>query len=112
MLVPQAQSMDASRAMAQPIFALIEQRFREPIVQIQQDIGSITLNDEQAAFLEVPRQSSGLEITRRHIDKGRRTMEVARSVHPSGSFKYCMNVQLELGACAAKLSRRHHPETA
>lgn len=29
---------------------------------------------------------------------GRRTMDVARSVHPSGSFKYSMNVQLELGA--------------
>lgn len=82
----------------QPIFALIEQRFREPIVQIQQDIGSITLDDEQAAFLEVPLQSSGLEITRRYINKGRRTMEVARSVHPSASFKYSMNVQLEHGA--------------
>lgn len=81
-----------------PIFALIEQRFHESIVEIRQDICAITVNNVEADYLEVPRKAPGLEITRRYIGKNGRTLEAARSVHPSGSFKYSMDVQLQLGA--------------
>ena len=83
----------------QPIFALIERRFGETIVEIQQDIACIArMKPEEAAHLQVPPKSPGMEITRRYIGRNGRVLEVARSVHPSDVFKYSTRVQLRHGA--------------
>lgn len=83
----------------QPIFALIEKRFHETIVEIRQDIAVISkMQPDEAACLKVPRGSPGMEITRRYIGRNGRVLEVARSVHPSEVFKYSMRVQLHHGA--------------
>jgi GntR family transcriptional regulator len=82
----------------QPIFALIEQRFREPVVEIKQDIAAVNMSAQEAAFLQVPRKTAGLEIIRRYINKQARILEVARSLHPPGTFKYSMDVHLQHGA--------------
>jgi GntR family transcriptional regulator len=83
----------------QPIFALIEQRFKETIVEIQQDIACIArLQPEESVQLKVPPDSPAMEITRRYIGRKGRVLEVARSVHPSDVFKYSMRVQLRHGA--------------
>lgn len=85
----------------QPIFALIERRFHETIVEIQQDIAVIAhMSDDEAACLKVPPGSPGMEIVRRYYGRGGRVLEVARSVHPSEVFKYSMRVQLRHGAPA------------
>ena len=82
----------------QPIFALIERRFKETIVEIQQEITCIArLAKEEAAQLGLPRNSPGLEITRRYFGQHGRLLEVARSVHPPELFKYSMRVQLRHG---------------
>ncbi|MDB5957478.1 GntR family transcriptional regulator [Ramlibacter sp.] len=79
----------------QPIFALIERRFQEAIVEIQQDITCIArLRAEEATQLQVARNAPGMEITRRYIGRKGRVLEVARSVHPSEVFRYSMRVQL------------------
>ena len=83
----------------QPIFALIEKRFHETIVEIRQDIVIITkMQPDEATYLKVPKGSPGMEITRRYFGRSGRVLEVARSVHPSGAFKYSMRVQLNHGA--------------
>lgn len=91
--------LDETARNRQPIFALIEKRFHETIVEIQQDIAVITkLQPDEAAHLKVPRGSPGMEITRRYFGRNGRVLEVARSVHPSEVFKYSMRVQLHHGA--------------
>lgn len=83
----------------QPIFALIEKRFHETILEIQQDIVVLTkMQAEESTWLKVPRGSPGMEITRRYFGRNGRVLEVARSVHPSEVFKYSMRVQLRHGA--------------
>ena len=82
----------------EPVFALIERRFNETIVEIQQDITCISrLKAEEAKHLEVPAKSPGMEITRRYVGRNGRVLEVARSVHPAEIFKYSMRVQLRHG---------------
>lgn len=91
--------LDETAKSRQPIFALIEKRFHETIVEIRQDIAVISkMQPDEAACLKVPRGSPGMEITRRYIGRNGRVLEVARSVHPSEVFKYSMRVQLHHGA--------------
>jgi DNA-binding GntR family transcriptional regulator len=78
-----------------PIFALIERRFNERIGEVQQDISATALTAEEAKHLDGKPGLPGLEITRRYFGRGRRAMEVARSVHPRESFKYSMRIKLE-----------------
>lgn len=82
----------------QPVFALIERRFNESIVEIQQDIACLaSMKAEESRWLKVPPESPGLEITRRYFGRNARVLEVARTVHPAGVFKYSMRVQLRHG---------------
>lgn len=91
--------LDETTKNRQPIFALIEKRFHETIVEIQQDIAAITkMQPEEAAHLKLPKGSPGMEITRRYFGRSGRVLEVARSIHPSEVFRYSMRVQLHHGA--------------
>ena len=91
--------LDENAKNREPIFALIEKRFRETIVEIQQDIAVIAaMRADESTYLKVPPGSPGMEITRRYFGRNGRVLEVARSVHPSELFKYSMRVQLHHGA--------------
>lgn len=82
----------------EPVFALIERRFNESIVEIQQEIACVdSMQPEEWAYLGLPPHSPGMEITRRYYGRKNRLLEVARTVHPSGVFKYSMRVQLRRG---------------
>jgi len=39
-------------------------------------------------------RAPAMQITRFYLGEGQRVLEVARSLHPSGVFKYAMRVQL------------------
>ena len=91
--------LDETAKSRQPIFALIEKRFHETIVEIQQDIVGISaMKPDESTHLKVPQGSPGMEITRRYFGRNGRVLELARSVHPSNLFKYSMRVQLHHGA--------------
>lgn len=91
--------LDETAKSRQPIFALIEKRFHETIVEIRQDIAVIAaMKPDESTWLKVPPMSPGMEITRRYFGRNGRVLEVARSVHPSEVFKYSMRVQLHHGA--------------
>ncbi len=91
--------LDETAKSRQPIFALIEKRFHETIVEIQQDIAVISaMQPDESTHLKLPPGSPGMEITRRYFGRNGRVLEVARSVHPGDLFKYSMRVQLHHGA--------------
>ena len=99
--IPQAFAavVDGLSRSRQPIFALIERRFRETITEIRQDINGISaMEADESRFLGLPDNSPGMEITRRYIGTRGRVLEVARSVHPSGLFRYSTRVQLRHGS--------------
>lgn len=86
----------------EPVFALIERRFGESIVEIQQDIACVDhMQPDEWAWLGLPPDSPGMEITRRYYGRKGRLLEVARTVHPAGVFKYSMRVQLRRGDSAS-----------
>ena len=91
--------LDETEKSRQPIFALLERRFHETIMEIQQDIACISsIKPDEATHLRVPPDSPAMEITRRYFGRNGRVLEVARSLHPSEVFKYSMRVQLRHGA--------------
>ena len=79
----------------QPLFTLIEKKYNEPILEVRQEIRAIRLTASVAAWMLQKEGSPGLEVTRRFLGKGRRVLEVARSIHAPETFKYCMNIQLQ-----------------
>lgn len=82
-----------------PFFSLIETLFHEKITDIQQEISCVArLAAAEAAHLQLPKASPGLQITRRYVGSGGHTLEFARSVHPAELFKYAMRLQLRHGA--------------
>jgi DNA-binding GntR family transcriptional regulator len=87
--------LDETAKSRQPIFALIERRFHEKIVEIEQEITCISrLRREESTQLQVARNAPGMEITRRYIGRQARVLEVARSIHPCEVFRYSMRMQL------------------
>ena len=82
----------------QPIFAMIEQHYNEPIVDIRQEFCAVNMTAEEASLLGVPEQTASLQITRRYLGRNGRVMEVARSIHPPRTFKYSMDIQLQHSA--------------
>lgn len=79
----------------EPVFAHIQRRFNESIIEIQQEIACIhSMQANECAWLGLAPNSPGMEITRRFYGRRGRLLEVARSVHPAGAFTYSMRVQL------------------
>ncbi|MFD0667612.1 GntR family transcriptional regulator [Ramlibacter sp. MAHUQ-53] len=87
--------LDETNRSKQPIFSLIEKRFGQTITEIRQEITCVpSVDDEVAAHLKVTPGAPAMQITRFYLGEGQRVLEVARSLHPSGVFKYAMRVQL------------------
>lgn len=75
------------------ICGLIESRYGETIVEIEQAISATTLNDTQARQLQARTGDAALTITRRYFVTGRRLIELANSVHPADRFTYSMTIR-------------------
>jgi GntR family transcriptional regulator len=78
-------------------WALIERRFGETIVEVEQQIDAIVLDAEQASQLQAPVGSPALRFMRRYYATGRRLMELSINVHPADRFSYRMNIRRDLG---------------
>lgn len=78
-----------------PIYSLISEVFNEPILEIRQDIAAVAVTAREGRLLGLAEGAPGLEITRRYFGKAAKLLEVARSVHPAGSFRYSMHVRLD-----------------
>lgn len=78
-----------------PIYSLVSEAFNEPILEIRQDIAAVAVTAQEGRSLGLAEGAPGLEITRRYVGRGQKILEVARSVHPAGSFRYSMHVRLD-----------------
>ena len=74
------------------IYTLIERKYGETVVEIQQDIEAATVPKEHAAALGVAENSPALLITRRYFGTGGRLMEVTFNLHPANRFMYSMRL--------------------
>jgi DNA-binding GntR family transcriptional regulator len=75
------------------ICALIESRYGETIVEVEQTLSATILEADQARQLEAEPGEPALRITRRYFVTGRRLIELANSIHPADRFTYSMTMR-------------------
>jgi GntR family transcriptional regulator len=77
------------------VYTLIEQRYSEVVVEVQQDIQAGIVSKEYADLLQAKANSPALLITRRYFGAGGRVIEVAINCHPADRFVYSMRTKRE-----------------
>ena len=78
---------------AEPVSALIEQRFGVRVSRVDIDVEATLASPEQSGLLEVERDTPALLITRRYWDGDGRLFEVSLSHHPAPRFTYRLTVR-------------------
>lgn len=77
------------------LWSLIEKRFGETIIEVDQVIEAMVLDEELARLLEAEPGSPALRFTRRYYVTGRRLVELSYSIHPADRFSYRMTIRRE-----------------
>jgi GntR family transcriptional regulator len=75
------------------IWSLIEVRFGETVIEVDQEIEATLLDEELAKLLEAEAGAPALKFTRRYFVTGRRMVELSVSVHPADRFTYRMTIR-------------------
>lgn len=77
------------------IWSLIETRFGETVVEVDQEIEATLINVELAGLLEAEVGAPALKFTRRYYVTGRRLVEMSVITHPADRFSYRMTIRRE-----------------
>lgn len=80
------------------ICAIIERRFGETVVEVEQQIEGAVLSSEEARRLDAREDTPALRITRRYFVTGRRLIELSISLHPADRFSYAMTIKRDVPA--------------
>ncbi|WP_075214275.1 GntR family transcriptional regulator [Mongoliimonas terrestris] len=72
------------------VFALVEDRSGEHVVEIKQDIRPAAIPPERAGFLGSAAGDLALEITRRYFGSGGRLLQMSKTLLPADRFSYSM----------------------
>ena len=75
---------------------MIERRFGEAIVEVEQQIEGTVLSSEEAEHLDAEEGTAALRITRRYFVTGRRLIELSTSLHPADRFSYAMTIKRDV----------------
>lgn len=75
------------------IWSLIEQRYGETIIEVDQEIEATVLDEEMARLLQAQAGAPALKFTRRYYVTGRRLVELSINVHPADRFSYRMTIR-------------------
>lgn len=75
------------------LWSLIEHRFGETVIEVDQQIEATLLDDAMAENLKAPPGSPALKFTRRYYVTGRRLVELSISLHPADRFTYHMTIK-------------------
>jgi DNA-binding GntR family transcriptional regulator len=75
------------------IWSLIERRFGETVIEVDQEIEATLIDAEMARLLEAEEGEPALRFTRRYYVTGRRLVELSINVHPADRFKYRMTIR-------------------
>lgn len=78
------------------ICAIIERRFGETIIEVEQQIDAAVLRREEARELDANEGDPALRITRRYFVTGRRLIELSISLHPADRFSYAMTIKRDV----------------
>ena len=81
------------RVHATAIFSQIEQRHGEAIAEAEQEFEATLLDDATATRLQATAQGPALLVTRRYYGAGRRLVELSRTIHPAGRFRYAITLR-------------------
>ena len=81
---------------------MIEKRYSEKIVEVQQQISAVILSPEIAHHVKATPGTTGLQTLRRYIGRNDRVLEVTISIHPSDRFRYDQKIRLEYGRGSAR----------
>ena len=80
------------------ICAVIEQRFGETIIEVEQQIEGVALSQAEAQRLGALEGSPALRLTRHYFVTGRRLIEMSISLHPADRFSYAMTIKRDVPA--------------
>jgi GntR family transcriptional regulator len=78
-----------------PVYVMIEKRYKERIIEVQQQISAVIISPEIAKHVKAKAGSPGLQTLRRYIGSSNQVLEVTISIHPSDRFRYDQKLRLE-----------------
>jgi DNA-binding GntR family transcriptional regulator len=84
---------DEADSLRTAMWSLIEKRFGETIIEVDQEIEATVLDEEMARLLKAEAGAPALKFTRRYYVTGRRLVELSINVHPADRFSYKMNIR-------------------
>jgi len=80
------------------IWSLIEKRYGETIIEVDQTIEATVLDEKMARLLKAEAGAPALKFTRRYYVTGRRLVEMSINVHPADRFSYKMTIRRDTPA--------------
>lgn len=87
---------DRIGSVQQPVYRLIEKKYRETVVEVEQEIGAIALERDDAKGLAAKVGTPGLRIVRRYLGSGGQLLEVAISIHAAvPQYRYTTRLRLD-----------------
>jgi DNA-binding GntR family transcriptional regulator len=89
---------DEASSVRTAIWSLIEERFGETVIEVDQQIEATVLDAEMARLLEAEPGSPALKFTRRYYVTGRRLVEMSINIHPADRFSYQMTIRRDAPA--------------
>lgn len=89
-----AAQVDAAKI---PVFALIEKKYGQKVVSVQQEIGAVLIDRTVAKHLKTTPGSPGLSILRIYRGQGGAILQVSQAISPADRFTYGIELKLELG---------------
>ena len=80
-----------------PIFSLIEKKYGQKVVRVQQEIAAMMLDAATARLLKAKPNTPGLSIIRVYTGPGDVVIQASQAISPAERFTYEMELHLELG---------------
>jgi len=78
------------------VWSLIESRFGETVIEVDQEIEAAILDEKQARLLKALPGTPALRFTRRYYVTGRRLVEMSINLHPADRFTYRMTIKRDV----------------
>lgn len=89
-----ASQVDAAKV---PVFALIEKKYGQKVISVQQEISAVLLDRPVARHLKATAGSPGLSIMRIYRGRGDDILQVSQAISPADRFTYGIELRLEVG---------------
>ena len=90
-------SRAADRRSWSTVFALIEKKYGQKVVSVQQEISAVLIDRAVAKHLKTTPGSPGLSILRVYRGQGGAVLQASQAISPADRFTYGIELKLELG---------------